>query len=112
MPATPSVYLAYTAPINPPSSTPTLTVPQIWAGLQRKVRHAEEFVPKAIKSIDVISESTDDHGREVVTRDVMFLEEGAGEARKAREVCTFFPMMKVEVCLSPALLVSVEVMLM
>jgi hypothetical protein len=38
-------HIAYTAPINPPSSSPTLSIPQIWTGLQRKVRHAQEFVP-------------------------------------------------------------------
>ena len=93
MSPTPAAYIAWTSPINPTGSTP-LTVAQIWAGLHRKVRHAEEFVPAAIKSTDVISESVDEHGREVVTRDVVFIEGG----RKAREICTFYPRMKVEVC--------------
>ena len=92
--ATPAAYLAYTAPINPSGATPVLTIEQVWAGLQRKVRHAQEFVPKAINATDVITEDTDEHGRERVTRDVVFVE---GE-RKAREVCTFFEPMKVEVC--------------
>jgi len=93
MSPTPAAYIAWTSPINPAGSKP-LTLAQIWAGLHRKVRHAEEFVPAAIKSTDVISESVDEHGREVITRDVVFIEGG----RKAREVCTFYPSMKVEVC--------------
>jgi len=47
--------LGYTAPINPPSASPVLTPSQIWAGLQRKVRHAEEFVP-LFSSCEVLSE--------------------------------------------------------
>lgn len=93
MAETPAAYIAFTAPINPPGVSPVLTIDQVWAGLHRKVRHAEEFVAGAIKHTDVISESKDDHGREVVTRDVIFVE---GD-RKVREVCTFFPQMKVEV---------------
>lgn len=70
-----------------------LTLPQIWAGLQRKVRHAEEFVGGAIKSTDVISVGKDSHGREVITREVVFSE---GD-RRVKEVCTLYEPMKVEV---------------
>lgn len=48
----------------------------------------------AIKSTKVVGESKDEHGREVVTRDVIFSEGN----REAREVCTFSPPMCVEVC--------------
>lgn len=91
--ATPAAYIAFTAPINPPGATPVLTIDQVWEGLGRKVRNASEFVGGAIRSTTVISENKDEHGRDVITRDVIF-EEGS---RKAREVCTFFPKMKVEV---------------
>lgn len=92
MSATPAAYIAFTAPINPAGAS-TLSREQIWAGLQRKVRHAEEFVGGAIKSTDVISESKDEHGREVITREVVFRE---GD-RRVKEVCTLFEPMKVEV---------------
>jgi hypothetical protein len=57
---------SYTAAINPPNASPVLTVPQIWAGLQRKIRFAHEFVP-VIESCEVISDEND-----VVTRVVKF----------------------------------------
>jgi hypothetical protein len=72
------LYLSHTAPINPASSSPVLTIPQIWAGLQRKIRFAQEFVP-VIESCDVVS---DENG--VVVRDVKF-KEGAGPKPQARE---------------------------
>ena len=70
MASTPAAYLAFTAPLNPPGST-TLTRDQVWAGLHRKVRHAEEFVGGAITATDVISEYKDEHGRDVVEREVI-----------------------------------------
>ncbi|KAK4446720.1 hypothetical protein QBC34DRAFT_411223 [Podospora aff. communis PSN243] len=47
--------LGYTAPINPPGISPVLTPTQVWAGLERKVRHAEEFVP-LFSACEVLSE--------------------------------------------------------
>ncbi|KAK0653109.1 hypothetical protein B0T16DRAFT_407440 [Cercophora newfieldiana] len=47
--------LGYTAPINPPGASPVLNPTQVWAGLQRKVRHAEEFVP-LFSACEVVSE--------------------------------------------------------
>jgi len=47
-------HLAYTAPINPPSSSPTLSRDQVWAALQRKIHFAQEFVP-VIQSCKVLS---------------------------------------------------------
>ncbi|KAK5075998.1 hypothetical protein LTS08_002507 [Lithohypha guttulata] len=88
----PAAYLAYTAPINPDGATPVLSKDQVWQGLQRKVRQAQVFVPNAIKSTQVLSEEKDEHGREVVKREVIFIEND----RKARESCVFFPQMKVE----------------
>jgi hypothetical protein len=78
------IHLAHTSPINPRSSSPTLTTPQLWAGLQRKIRFAQEFVP-VIESCTVVSE--DDEG--VVTRDVVF-KKGAGPKDRAREVVKSF----------------------
>jgi len=80
-----SLNLAYTAPINPSSASPILTPTQIWAGLQRKIQHAEEFVP-VIESCQVIS---DDNG--VVTREVVF-KKGQGPKDQEKEVVRgFYP---------------------
>lgn len=88
----PAAYLAFTAPINPSGVTPVLNRAQVWKGLERKVRHAEEFVAGAIKHTDVLKESTDSQGREVVLREVIFVE---GE-RRAQEECVLYEDMKVE----------------
>jgi hypothetical protein len=39
------IHIVHTAPINAPGSAPRLTRAQAWAGLARKARHPEEFVP-------------------------------------------------------------------
>ncbi|OCK77597.1 DUF1857-domain-containing protein [Lepidopterella palustris CBS 459.81] len=76
-------YLAYSAPINPPNATPVLTVPQVWQGLQRKIRFAQEFV-SAIVNCEVLEDKDN-----VVTRKVEF-KPGMGPARFAREVVKSF----------------------
>lgn len=78
------IHLAYTSLINPSGASPVLTRPQIWAGLQRKIRFAQEFVP-IIERCDVLEESEDG----VVTREVGF-KEGAGPKRSAKEVVRGF----------------------
>jgi hypothetical protein len=78
-----SIHLSYTSKINPPGSTPTLTIPQIWAGLQRKIRFAQEFVP-VIDSCEVLEDKDG-----VVTRQVKF-KKGAGPVDEAREVVRSF----------------------
>ncbi len=80
----PTIHLSYTSPINPPSTTVTLRTPQIWAGLQRKVRFAQEFVP-VIESCTVLEERDDG----TVVRDVVF-KPGAGPKPRAREVVKEF----------------------
>ena len=74
-----TLHTAYTAPINPGNASPVLTSAQVWLGLQRKIRHAEEFVP-VIESCKVIS---DENG--VVNREVVF-KEGAVPMTRAKEV--------------------------
>ncbi|RMZ66200.1 DUF1857 domain containing [Pyrenophora seminiperda CCB06] len=81
-----TINLSYTSKINPPGVTPTLTPPQIWAGLQRKIRFAQEFVP-VILSCDVLSEDTAASG--TVTREVVF-KKGAGPRDRAKEVVRSF----------------------
>ncbi|USP76743.1 hypothetical protein yc1106_04017 [Curvularia clavata] len=77
-----NLHLSHTARINPPNASPVLTRAQVWAGLQRKIRFAQEFVP-VIESCTVLEESSEG----VVTRDVVF-KKGMGAKDKAREVVT------------------------
>lgn len=75
-----TIFLAYTAPVNPAGTTQVLTHAQVWAGFQRKIRRPYEFVP-AIESAEVISEKENSLTREVVFK------AGAGPAGKVKEVC-------------------------
>jgi len=52
----PKVLAAVTLPINPPSSSPVLTIPQIWAGLIIKCKEPQHFVA-AMSDCKVTSES-------------------------------------------------------
>ncbi|OQE16785.1 hypothetical protein PENSTE_c023G01593 [Penicillium steckii] len=83
--------IAFTAPINPPGTTP-LSKAQIWAGLLLKIRSAETFVAAAIQSTDVVSESTDAQGNPVTVREVLFRE----SQKKVKEVVTAFEPCRVE----------------
>ena len=85
-----NIYVAYTAPINPAGLTPVLNVPQIWKGLQRKVRKATEFVP-AIVECKVLEEN--EGGKEIV-RQVKF-KEGFGPPGFVKERCVEFEPTKV-----------------
>lgn len=79
--------IAFTAPVNPAGASPTLKEEQIWPGLLLKIRSAETFVPKAIQSTDVISESTDPSTANPVTiREVVFRE----DQRRVRETVTAY----------------------
>ncbi|KAJ5758384.1 hypothetical protein N7520_005540 [Penicillium odoratum] len=74
--------VAFTAPLNPAGASTFLKEDQIWAGLLLKIRFAETFVPMAIQSTNVISESTDPStGNPVTVREVVFVENN----RKVRE---------------------------
>ncbi|KIW17762.1 hypothetical protein PV08_04957 [Exophiala spinifera] len=88
----PANYVAFSAPINPPGASPVLTYAQIWQGLLKKIRAAQDFVGAAIVSTDVISESTSEHGLPVTVREVVFREGG----RRVQERCVAFEPMKVE----------------
>lgn len=81
-----TVHLSYTSKINKPGDSPVLSVDQVWKGLQRKVRFAQEFVP-VIESCTVLEEKDDG----TVIRDVKF-KEGAGPKPQAREtVREYYP---------------------
>jgi len=63
----PKLHIAHTSPLNPPNKTPILTQAQVWSALQRKIHHAQEFVP-AISSCTVLSSPSSD----TITREVIF----------------------------------------
>ncbi|KAF3386938.1 hypothetical protein F1880_000051 [Penicillium rolfsii] len=85
--------LAFTAPINPPGTSTRLTIPQIWAGLLLKCRSAQTFVPAAIQSTDVLSDTVDPvTGNPVVVREVVFRE----SQKRVKEVVTAFEPCRVE----------------
>ncbi|MCJ1409319.1 hypothetical protein MMC19_003398 [Ptychographa xylographoides] len=50
------ILAAVTLPINPASSGPTLTIPQIWAGLMIKCKEPQHFVA-AMSDCEVVSET-------------------------------------------------------
>jgi len=54
-----TVKLARTAPINPPSAEPSLTIEQVFKGLVRKCYQPQEFVP-LMQGCDILHE--DKHG--------------------------------------------------
>jgi hypothetical protein len=79
-----NINLSYTSRINPSGASPVLNQAQIWAGLQRKIRFAQEFVP-VIESCKVLEESEGG----TVTREVVF-KKGMGPKDRAKEVCRGF----------------------
>lgn len=90
-----TINLAYTAPINPAGATPTLTPPQVWAGLQRKVRAAQEFVP-LISACTVLSEtsaSESETGNHTITREVVFK---SRPDKPVREECVHYAPSRVD----------------
>ncbi|CAL3964095.1 unnamed protein product [Diplocarpon coronariae] len=85
--------VAFTAMLNPPGALPILTRAQVWAMLQLKIRSAETFVPKAIKSTTVLSKTTDAaSGNEVTVREVTFCE----NHKVVKEVVTAYEDIRVE----------------
>ncbi|OIW22744.1 DUF1857-domain-containing protein [Coniochaeta ligniaria NRRL 30616] len=91
------INVGYTAPINRPGEPPTLSVAQVWQGLKRKVRHAEEFVP-IIVHCEVLDEKTTETGGEVVTRTVKFAAGSGpkGDGVPVKEVCYHYAPCRVD----------------
>ena len=77
------VRAARSVPVNPPDATFILKRIQLWTALQRKVRHATEFVP-LMKSCTVVKEEGD-----VVLRDAVLVQEN-GTVREMREEVTSY----------------------
>lgn len=89
----PTNNLAFTAPLNPPNTQTRLTTSQIWAGLLLKCRSAETFVPAAIQSTTVLSDTIDPTtSNTVVVREVLFRE----SQQLVKEVVTAFEPCRVE----------------
>lgn len=104
-----SINCAYTAPINPSGAQPVLSRAQVWKGLQRKIRRAQDFVP-IIRACEVLEEREDEvvrmayfHRRQQEDKGG---EEGEGKGKETgqttggggggvREVCRSYPMTKV-----------------
>lgn len=82
--------MSYTAPINRPG-LPMLSATQIWRCVDRKVRHAEDFVP-AIVHTELLSES-----RTELKRRVTFAADGhpAG-IKEAVETCRMYEPCRVD----------------
>lgn len=85
-----TINIAYTAPVNPSGAEPQLTQAQVWAGLERKVRRAQDFVP-IIVSCEVLSEEQTAKGFSV-TREVRF----KGAASSVKEVCNHYAPSRVD----------------
>ncbi|KAI2630283.1 DUF1857-domain-containing protein [Hypomontagnella submonticulosa] len=88
--------LAYTAPVNPAGAAPALTLSQVWAGLERKVRKAQEFVP-IIEECSVLSEETI-HGNFTVIRQVRFKAgfEPSSSGALVKETCVHYAPCRVD----------------
>ena len=88
-----TINIAYTQAINPAGATPVLTRPQIWNGLQRKVRRAQDFVP-VISGSKILEEHDN-----VVIREAYFNKEGevvpGQEGKTIKETCKLFEPTKV-----------------
>ena len=90
-----TINVAYTQAINPAGATPVLTKSQIWKGLQRKVRRAQDFVP-VISGCKVLEEYDN-----VIIREAYFGTKEDGETvpgqegKTVKETCKLFEPTKV-----------------
>lgn len=79
-----AIHLAHTEPINPLGAQPVLTHSQAWAGLVRKARSPQDFIP-IVDSCEIHSETEDG-----VDCTITF-KSGVAHAPKLRELCTLRP---------------------
>lgn len=80
------IRLAYTTIVNLPGAQPILSHAQVWAGLERKARVPQDFVP-VVETCEIHSERDNE-----ITATVIFKADSAvAHARTIREVCTLSP---------------------
>lgn len=79
-----TINCAYTAAINTGSSL-VLTREQVWKGLQRKIRTAQDFVP-IISGTNVLEDNVNE-----VVREVDFRERDGIPAHSVKEICKSYP---------------------
>ena len=84
-----TINVAYTQPINPPGVKPVLTREQLWAGLERKVRRAHDFVP-VFEDCTVIEEHDN-----VVVRETKLKPMEGRPGKTQRETCKLYKPVKV-----------------
>ncbi len=78
-----TLHIAHTAPINPPGSSPTITASQAWAGLQRKARRPQDFVP-VVDTCEIHAEVDN-----VISCTVVFKSDASvAHAMRITETCT------------------------
>lgn len=85
-----AIHVAYTEQINPAGASPVLTRDQIWKGLQRKIRKAQDFVP-VITGCDVLEEKENE-----VKREAHFKGQDGGEGHSVIEICKSYYPTKVD----------------
>jgi hypothetical protein len=78
-----TIHLAHTALINPPGTDRVLTAAQAWAGLQRKARRPQDFVP-VVDTCEILSEVDG-----IISCIVVFKRDsGVAHAKRIKETCT------------------------
>jgi len=85
-----TINVAYTQAINPAGVTPVLTREQLWAGMERKVRAAHEFVP-VFEACTVLEEHENTIVRETKLKP---MEGRPGKTQK--ETCKLYKPTKVD----------------
>ncbi|GAB1743073.1 hypothetical protein D0867_05426 [Hortaea werneckii] len=85
-----NIHCAYTEPINPSGASPILSRDQVWRGLQRKIRKAQDFVP-VIEGTDVLEEKENE-----VTRVAHFKGAEGKPGHQVKEICKSYYPTKVD----------------
>ncbi|RMY89412.1 hypothetical protein D0862_10215 [Hortaea werneckii] len=85
-----STSTAHTEPINPSGASPILSRDQVWRGLQRKIRKAQDFVP-VIEGTDVLEEKENE-----VTRVAHFKGTEGKPGHHVKEICKSYYPTKVD----------------
>ncbi|KAK8085525.1 hypothetical protein PG997_006796 [Apiospora hydei] len=95
-PAHPQPWSPSTSPTPPPSTPERHARPnpsQIWAGLQRKVRSAQEFVPLITACTVLAEKAPSGTGNHTITREVVFK---SNPDKPVREECVHYAPSRVD----------------